>query len=50
MAFFPVRRSVIDSSVKFLVLPALLLAVAALLAGCHPAAITDPNDPKFVVA
>ena len=50
MAFSTVRRSVFDSSHKFLTLPALLLAGAALLAGCHPAAITDPNNPKFVVA
>jgi parvulin-like peptidyl-prolyl isomerase len=49
MAYFPVRRSVFDSSKHFLVLPALLLAGAALLAGCHPA-VTDPNDPKFIVA
>jgi peptidyl-prolyl cis-trans isomerase C len=49
MANFPVRRSVFDSSNNFLVLPALLLAGVALLAGCHPA-VTDPNDPKFVVA
>jgi len=50
MANFPVRRSVFDSSRNFLALPALLLlAGVALLAGCHPA-VTDPNDPKFVVA
>ena len=53
MAYFPVRRSVFDSSKNFLALPlplcALLLAGAALLAGCHPA-VTDPKDPKFIVA
>jgi hypothetical protein len=49
MAYFPVRRSVFDSSKHFLALPALLLAGVALLAGCHPA-VTDPNDPKFIVA
>jgi hypothetical protein len=49
MAYLPVRRSVFDSSNHFPVLPALLLAGAALLAGCHPA-VTDPNDPKFIVA
>src|SRR5271170_7829927 len=49
MANFPVRRSVFDSSRNFLALPALLMAGVALLAGCHPA-VTDPNDPKFVVA
>jgi parvulin-like peptidyl-prolyl isomerase len=50
MAFFHVRRSGSDSSQKFPVLPALLLVGAALLGGCHPAAVTDPNDPKFIVA
>jgi hypothetical protein len=49
MAYSPVRRSVFDSSKNFLALPALLLAGAALLAGCHPA-VTDPKDPKFIVA
>jgi peptidyl-prolyl cis-trans isomerase C len=49
MAFFPVRRSTFHSSKDFLVLSALLLAGVALLAGCHPA-VTDPNDPKFIVA
>ncbi len=49
MAYFPVRRTVFDSSKNFLVLPALLLAGAALLAGCHRA-VTDPKDPKFIVA
>src|ERR1700692_1268112 len=49
MAYSPVRRSVFESSHHFLLLPALLLAGAALLAGCHPA-VTDPNDPKFIVA
>src|SRR5450755_1215415 len=49
MAYFPVRRPLFDSHKKFLALPALLLAGAALLAGCHPA-VKDPTDPKFVVA
>jgi parvulin-like peptidyl-prolyl isomerase len=49
MAYFPLRRSVFDSSRNFLALSALLLAGVALLAGCHPA-VTDPNDPKFIVA
>jgi parvulin-like peptidyl-prolyl isomerase len=49
MAHLPVRPSFFDSSKKFLVFPALLLAGVALLAGCHPA-VTDPNDPKFIVA
>src|SRR5271170_8445812 len=49
MAYSPVRRSILDSSLHFLVLPALLLAGAALLAGCHPG-VSDPKDPKFIVA
>ena len=49
MAYSPVRRSVFDSSKNFPALAALLLAGAALLAGCHPA-VTDPKDPKFIVA
>ena len=49
MAYSPVRRSVFDSPRPFFTLPALLMAGAALLAGCHPA-VTDPNDPKFIVA
>jgi parvulin-like peptidyl-prolyl isomerase len=49
MAHFSIRPSVLNPSKKFLVCPALLLAGAALLAGCHPA-VTDPNDPKFIVA
>jgi parvulin-like peptidyl-prolyl isomerase len=49
MAYFPVRSSFFDSSKKFLALPALLLVGAVVLAGCHPA-VTDPNDPKFIVA
>src|SRR5271168_1350399 len=50
MAYFPVRRPVIDSCIKFLAFPALLLAGVAFLAGCKPAAVADPNDPKFIVA
>jgi parvulin-like peptidyl-prolyl isomerase len=49
MTFSFVRRPVLDSTSLFPVWPALLLAGAALLAGCHPA-VTDPNDPKFIVA
>jgi len=49
MAYFPVRRPVFNSSIKFFTLPALLLAGVALLAGCHPA-VSDPSDPKFIVA
>ena len=49
MVHFPVRRFVPDLSPNFLLSAAVLLVGAALLAGCHPA-ITDPNDPKFVVA
>jgi len=50
MAFFPVRRSARTLLSQFLLLPALVLSGAVLLSGCHPAAVTDPNDPKFVVA
>jgi len=49
MAFFPFSRSISHSPNHFLALPALLLAGVAVLAGCHPA-VTDPNDPKFIVA
>jgi parvulin-like peptidyl-prolyl isomerase len=49
MPNFPVRRSLFDLTTKFPALAGLLLAVAALLAGCHPA-VTDPTDPKFIVA
>ena len=53
MAYFPVRRSLFNSSKYFPALPlplgVLLLAGVALLAGCHPA-VTDPKDPKFIVA
>jgi peptidyl-prolyl cis-trans isomerase C len=50
MVNFPVRRSVRAFLSRFLVLPVLILGGAAILSGCHPAAVTDPNDPKFVVA
>jgi hypothetical protein len=50
MAYSPVHCSIFDSSKNFPALAALLLAGAALLAGCHPSAVTDPKDPKFVVA
>jgi len=49
MAYFPVRRSKFASSLHFIALPAILLAAVAFLAGCHPA-VTDPTDPKFIVA
>src|SRR5271154_6506347 len=49
MANFSVRRFVGAFSPRSLVFPALVLAGAALLAGCHPA-VTDPKDPKFIVA
>jgi parvulin-like peptidyl-prolyl isomerase len=49
MVNFPVRRSFFASPQNFVVLPALLLAGVALLAGCHPA-VSDPKDPKFIVA
>jgi peptidyl-prolyl cis-trans isomerase SurA len=49
MAFSSVRRFVLASSRNFLVLSALLVAGAALLTGCHKT-VSDPNDPKFIVA
>jgi hypothetical protein len=49
MAHFPVRRSRFASLLHSLALPALSVAAVAFLAGCHPA-ITDPKDPKFIVA
>ena len=50
MAISPTRRSRIFSSRNFFSLPAAFLVGAAFLAsGCHPA-ITDPKDPKFIVA
>jgi len=49
MALYPFRRSGFDSSKKIPGLPlALLVGVVLLAAGCHPA-VTDPNDPKFIV-
>jgi parvulin-like peptidyl-prolyl isomerase len=52
MANFFVRRLTGDCSPRFFLLPALILTGAALLAGCHPAAVavSDPKDPKFIVA
>jgi len=52
MAYFPVRYSFSDLTKNFPALTGLLFAGVALLAGCHPAppAVTDPSDPKFVVA
>ena len=50
MAHFLCSRSRSASSTKFFAFPTLLLAGAALLAvGCHPG-VTDPKDPKFIVA
>jgi parvulin-like peptidyl-prolyl isomerase len=50
MAIFSTRRSHLLLSKNFLSLPAaLLVGVAFLASGCHPA-ITDPKDPKFIVA
>jgi peptidyl-prolyl cis-trans isomerase C len=50
MAFSPVRRFVVDSSKIISGFSALLFAgVVVVLSGCHPA-VTDPNDPKFIVA
>ncbi len=50
MANSPVCRLVFALSRSVFALPVLLLAGAVFLSGCHPAAVTDPNDPKFVVA
>lgn len=50
MALVPIYRLRIHPSYSFSRLSVLLLAGATLLAtGCHPA-ITDPKDPKFIVA
>lgn len=50
MAFFSLQRLRRNSFPLSSGLPAVLLVGAALLsAGCHPA-VTDPNDPKFIVA
>jgi parvulin-like peptidyl-prolyl isomerase len=49
MAHFPLVRSLRDSFAPFVALPTVLLAGAVLLSGCHPS-VTDPNDPKFIVA
>ncbi|HEV3271410.1 MAG TPA: peptidylprolyl isomerase [Candidatus Methylacidiphilales bacterium] len=50
MARFSIPSSVLNSSKRFpLLFPALLLAGAALVAGCHRG-VSDPNDPKFIVA
>ena len=43
------RRLLGDSPSRYLLFPALLLVGATLLTGCKPA-ITDPKDPKFIVA
>jgi parvulin-like peptidyl-prolyl isomerase len=47
-----VRRFPVDLFPRFLAVPALLMAVAALMSGCHPAApaVVDPKAPDFVVA
>jgi hypothetical protein len=49
MANSPVRRFFGDFRSRYLLFPALLLVGASILTGCKPA-ITDPKDPKFVVA
>lgn len=50
MAFFSLHRLRRASFSSFSGLPAALLVGAALVsAGCHPA-VTDPKDPKFIVA
>ncbi|MCE0521398.1 MAG: peptidylprolyl isomerase [Methylacidiphilales bacterium] len=49
MAYSPVRPSLFASLKNFLLFPALFLAGAVFLAGCHPA-VKDPTDPKFIVA
>ena len=49
MANSLVRRLLGESRSRYLLFPALLLVGATLLTGCKPA-ITDPKDPKFVVA
>jgi parvulin-like peptidyl-prolyl isomerase len=49
MAYFRVPAFAFGFAWKLSGWSLLLLAGAALLAGCHPA-ITDPQDPKFIVA
>ena len=49
MANSLVRRLLGDLPSRYLLFPALLLVGATILTGCKPA-ITDPKDPKFVVA
>jgi foldase protein PrsA len=49
MAISPALRSVAGKATPFRALPVLLVGLA-LLTGCHKPAVTDPNDPNFVVA
>jgi len=49
MAFFSSRPSPLFSSKNILSPTVLLMGVALLASGCHPT-ITDPKDPKFIVA
>lgn len=50
MAFSLLNRRHLPLSKNFVSLPILLLVGMAFLAtGCHPA-VTDPNDPKYIVA
>ncbi len=50
MANSLVRRLLGDFRSRYLLLPALLVVGAALLTSCGKPPITDPKDPKFVVA
>jgi parvulin-like peptidyl-prolyl isomerase len=50
MALSSVRRLVVDMSRHYFGVPVLLLSAVLLLTCCHPAVITDPNNPNFVVA
>src|ERR1700677_3743531 len=50
MAFSPARRFYVPTVSKFTGLSVLVPPALAFLAGCQPPAVTDPNDPKFIVA
>jgi parvulin-like peptidyl-prolyl isomerase len=49
MAIFPALRIAAGKARHLRALPALLLGIA-LLTACHKPAVTDPNDPNFIVA
>jgi parvulin-like peptidyl-prolyl isomerase len=49
MAYSPFFRVLADKARHFRALPVLLVGIA-LLTACHKPAVTDPNDPNFVVA